>query len=39
MSQSQINYLWNVHCAKMRKQKLTPLTHRRFTEIIHSLGF
>jgi hypothetical protein len=39
MSASQMHYLYNVHCAKMIRQHLSPLTYYRFREILTGLGF
>jgi hypothetical protein len=39
MSASQMQYLYNVHCAKMRAQGIQNLTYPRFVEILNGLGF
>jgi hypothetical protein len=39
MSAQQMHYLYNIHVAKMRKQKCNPLSYQRFLEIMNGLGF
>lgn len=39
MSASQMQYLYNVHKAKMIQQHVTPLSYFRFVEILNGLGF
>jgi hypothetical protein len=38
MSASQQHYFYNIHVAKMRSQKHTPLSYKRFIEILSDLG-